>query len=119
MVKERTHENNHDRFWRDQVPDGDASGIAGSLYTAGLLYNQDEILAKSKGLDAVLTLFHNNMDASWDCLHCSFQEPVLIELKNLHQLPKAFALNIEILCRVFRDLELENDEVTVVFSPQP
>ncbi len=55
--------------------------------------------------------YGNNMDALWDCLNCSFNEPVMIKLQNLDKLPKSLHENVEIMLNVFRDLENENEEV--------
>lgn len=57
--------------------------------------------------------YGRNMDALWDCLHCGFDSPTLLVLKNLDKLPKAMKESTERMLEVFRDLEQEDAEVTL------
>lgn len=60
--------------------------------------------------------YGRNMDALWDCLRCSFEENTVITLKNLDSLPKDMHAVIPIIQELFRDLEREEAEVTVVYE---
>ena len=57
--------------------------------------------------------YGHNMDALWDCLHCSFDEPTTIVLKNLSGISKDLTEAVEIMLKLFADLEREDEEVTV------
>ena len=57
--------------------------------------------------------YGHNMDALWDCLHCSFDEPTTIVLKNLSGISKDLTEAVEIMLELFADLEREDEEVTV------
>ena len=54
-----------------------------------------------------------NMDALWDCLHCSFAEPTMITLKHLSNLPREMDEAIKIMKELFCDLEKQDSEVTI------
>ena len=54
-----------------------------------------------------------NMDALWDCLHCSFAEPTTITLNHLSALPKEINEAVEIMKELFQDLEKQDPEVTI------
>jgi ribonuclease inhibitor len=58
--------------------------------------------------------YGRNMDALWDCLHCAFDAPTTIILKNLDQIPSAMQEAAETMLKLFRDLEREDEEVTVI-----
>ena len=60
--------------------------------------------------------YGRNMDALWDCLRCSFEEATVITLKNLYSLPKDMYAVIPVIQELFRDLEREEAEVTVVYE---
>ena len=57
--------------------------------------------------------YGHNMDALWDCLHCMFDEPTTIMLRNIYALPKELMEAVEIMLELFADLEREDQEVTV------
>lgn len=57
--------------------------------------------------------YGHNMDALWDCLHCSFDEPTTIILNDLSEIPKELKEAVEIMLELFTDLEREDEEVTV------
>ena len=54
-----------------------------------------------------------NMDALWDCLHCSFAEPTMITLVHLSALPEEINEAVEIMKELFLDLEKQDPEVTI------
>ena len=58
--------------------------------------------------------YGNNMDALWDCLHCSFEFPTTIVLKNIEEIPAEMKEAVDIMRLFFRDLEEKDKEVTVV-----
>lgn len=47
----------------------------------------------------------HNMDALWDCLYCCYGNSTTIVLKNISTLPKELTPEIEIMLRLFHDLE--------------
>ena len=49
--------------------------------------------------------YGNNMDALWDCLHCSFEFPTTIVLKNIEEIPAEMKEAVDTMLSVFRDLE--------------
>lgn len=57
--------------------------------------------------------YGHNMDALWDCLHCSFEFPTTITLKNISAIPQEMKSEMPIILELFRDLELEDEEVSV------
>ncbi len=57
--------------------------------------------------------YGRNMDALWDCLHCAFEEPTTIVLKNIAALPSDMKEASDILLELFRDLEKEDQEVSL------
>ena len=57
--------------------------------------------------------YGRNMDALWDCLHCSFELPTIITLKNISEIPQEMQPEIPIMLELFRDLESEDEEVSV------
>lgn len=57
--------------------------------------------------------YGHNMDALWDCLHCAFEFPTTITLKNLSAIPQEMQPEVSIMLDLFHDLELEDTEVTV------
>ncbi len=60
--------------------------------------------------------YGRNMDALWDCLQCSFEEETTIVLKNLYAMAKDMHPIIPTIKELFRDLENEEAEVTVVYA---
>ena len=62
--------------------------------------------------------YGNNMDALWDCLHCSFEFPTTIVLKNIEKIPSEMREAVEIMLELFRDLEERDEEVTVVVEAE-
>lgn len=58
--------------------------------------------------------YGHNMDALWDCLHCSFEFPTTIILKNLSTIPQEMHESLNIMLELFDDLQREDEEVTVV-----
>ena len=58
------------------------------------------------------------MDALWDCLHCSFEFPTTIVLKNMEEFPAEMKEAVDTMLSVFRDLEKKDKEVTVVVDTQ-
>lgn len=63
--------------------------------------------------------YGRNMDALWDCLHCAFDEPTVIILRNVSGMPKELERTAKILLRLFRELEREERNVTVRIEPGP
>ena len=45
--------------------------------------------------------YGNNMDALWDCLHCSFEFPTTIVLKNIEKIPSEMREAVEIMLELF------------------
>ena len=74
------------------------------------LWELHEYLKEAFGLP---DYYGHNMDALWDCLHCSFNEPTTIVLKNLPGISKDLTEAVEIMLELFTDLEREDKEVTV------
>ena len=74
------------------------------------LWELHEYLKEAFGLP---DYYGHNMDALWDCLHCSFDEPTTIVLKNLSGISKDLTEAVEIMLELFADLEREDEEVTV------
>lgn len=62
--------------------------------------------------------YGNNMDALWDCLHCSFEFPTTIVLKNIEKILSEMREAVEIMLELFRDLEERDEEVTVVVKAE-
>lgn len=60
--------------------------------------------------------YGSNMDALWDCLNCSFNEPVSIKLQNLKKLPESLHESVSTMLDVFKDLEKENEEITLIID---
>ena len=60
--------------------------------------------------------YGRNMDALWDCLHCSFEEETTIYLKNISALPDGMHEAEDTVIELFRDLETENNEVNIVID---
>ena len=57
--------------------------------------------------------YGHNMDALWDCLDCSFEFPTTIVLKNIEKIPSEMNEAIEIMLKLFEDLQRDNEKVTV------
>lgn len=57
-----------------------------------------------------------NMDALWDCLHCSFAEPTTIVLKHISALPNEMNEAVRIMNELFDDLEKQDEEITIHIS---
>ncbi|WP_313413350.1 barstar family protein [Sedimentibacter sp.] len=57
-----------------------------------------------------------NLDALWDCLHCSFAEPTIIVLRHMSVLPEEINEAVEVMNELFNDLEKQDDEVTIHFE---
>ena len=57
--------------------------------------------------------YGHNMDALWDCLHCMFDEPTTIILRNISAIPKELKEAVKTMLELFADLEREDQEVTV------
>ena len=74
------------------------------------LWELHEYLKEAFGLP---DYYGHNMDALWDCLHCSFDEPTTIILNNLSGISKELKEAAETMLEVFADLEREDEEVTV------
>ena len=74
------------------------------------LWGLHEYLKKAFGLP---DYYGHNMDALWDCLHCSFDEPTTIVLKNLSGISKDLTEAVKIMLELFADLERKDEEVTV------
>ena len=68
--------------------------------------------------DKLPDYYGNNMDALWDCLHCSFEFPTTIVLKNIEKIPSEMREAVEIMLELFRDLEERDEEVTVVVEAE-
>ncbi|WP_419012132.1 barstar family protein [Dysosmobacter sp.] len=49
--------------------------------------------------------YGHNMDALWDCLHCPFEFPTTIVLKNIEEIPAEMKEAVDTMLSVFRDLE--------------
>lgn len=62
--------------------------------------------------------YGHNMDALWDCLPYSFEFPTTITLKNISALPKEMEPEVEIMLKLFHDLEQEDKKVTVVVNTE-
>ena len=62
--------------------------------------------------------YGHNMDALWDCLHCPFEFPTTIVLKNIEEIPAEMKEAVDTMLSVFRDLEKKDKEVTVVVDTQ-
>lgn len=62
--------------------------------------------------------YGHNMDALWDCLPYSFEFPTTITLKNISALPKEMKPEVEIMLKLFHDLEQEDKKVTVVVNTE-
>lgn len=60
--------------------------------------------------------YGRNMDALWDCLHCSFEEETTICVKNISALPDEMKEAKDTVIELFHDLEAENSEVSIVFD---
>lgn len=60
--------------------------------------------------------YGRNMDALWDCLYYSFEFPTVIELKNLSAIPAEMNEAVEIMLELFRDLQREDEKVTVMIT---
>ena len=61
--------------------------------------------------------YGHNPDALWDCLYLWFDEPTVIEVKNLDKLPANMKTAGERVRLVFQDLDREDPRVQVVFHP--
>lgn len=57
--------------------------------------------------------YGHNMDALWDCLHCSFECPTTIVLKNVEKIPPEMGRAVELMLELFDDLQREEEKVTV------
>ena len=57
--------------------------------------------------------YGRNMDALWDCLHCSFEEQTTIILKNISGIPDDMQDEVGIMLELFNDLERGNPEVFI------
>ncbi len=75
------------------------------------LWNLHEYL---KAAFSLPDYYGHNMDALWDCLHCSFDEPTRIVLRHLENLPADMKVATDTMQALFRSLEEENEEVTVI-----
>lgn len=53
------------------------------------------------------------MDALWDCSNCSFEFPTTIVLKKIEKLPSEMSEAVEIMLKLFDDLQRENEKVTI------
>ncbi len=75
------------------------------------LWNLHEYLKEAFGLPYY---YGHNMDALWDCLHCAFEAPTRITIRNVQKLPANMTEAASILLALFRELESENEKVTVI-----
>lgn len=57
--------------------------------------------------------YGHNMDALWDCLHCYYDKPTVIELKCVNELPKEMKEAKETIISLFLELERRNAEITI------
>ena len=74
------------------------------------LWNLHEYL---KGVFDLPDYYGHNMDALWDCLHCMFDEPTTIILRNISAIPKELKEAVKTMLELFADLEREDQEVIV------
>lgn len=57
--------------------------------------------------------YGHNMDALWDCLHCSFEAPTTIVLRNIEKLPPEMGRAVDIMLELFDDLQREDKNVAL------
>lgn len=57
--------------------------------------------------------YGRNMDALWDCLHCAFDGPTAVILRNVSGLPKELEKTAKAMLRLFHDLEREERDLSV------
>lgn len=77
---------------------------------ADSLWNLHECLKEAFRLP---DYYGHNMDALWDCLHCAFDEPTTIVLRNISAIPKELEKTAITMLELFSNLEEEDQEVTV------
>ena len=82
------------------------------LSSAHTLY---ELHCYLKSVFSLPAYYGMNMDALWDCLHCSFAEPTIIEVKNTEQVSASMEEPVQIFRELLRDLEQENAEVEISY----
>ncbi len=57
--------------------------------------------------------YGHNMDALWDCLLYYFESPTTIVLKHIEKIPSEMGEAVEIMLRLFNDLQNEDENVTI------
>ena len=60
--------------------------------------------------------YGHNVDALWDCLYLWFEQPTVIEVRNLDKLPANMKSVGKVLREVFEDLDREDPFLQVVFK---
>ena len=61
--------------------------------------------------------YGHNPDALWDAVYHWFQQPTVIEVRNLDKLPANMKSIGEVLRKVFQRLDQEDPFLQVVFKP--
>lgn len=59
--------------------------------------------------------YGHNMDALWDCLNCYYDHTTMIFVKNCHAVAKDLQPEVELMRKVFRDLQ-EQDGVEIRYE---
>lgn len=77
---------------------------------ADSLWNLHEYLKEAFHLP---DYYGHNMDALWDCLHCAFDAPTTIILRNISAIPKEMEKTAKAMLKLFHDLESGEREVNV------
>ena len=60
--------------------------------------------------------YGHNASALWDCLYLWFEQPTVIEVRNLDKLPANMKSVGKVLREVFEDLDREDPFLQVVFK---
>lgn len=84
--------------------------IALDFSGADSLWNLHEYLKEAFHLP---DYYGHNMDALWDCLHCAFNEPTTIILRNVAAIPKELERTAKVMLKLFDELEREDQNVSV------